>query len=121
MNNSKFALEHSTLSEEETVDRTPELREREGTLIKILEAIQTISGSKEWSTLKTELFDGVVEKLERDLLGEAKQQDPDKQRLASLNGQFVWAKKYSDLDSLGNVFRLELTNIRKQLYGNREN
>lgn len=116
MNNSKLAIEHSALSEEE-IDRTPWLREREGTLITILEALQTISESKEWSTLKNHIFDGVVEKLEKDLLSEAKQQDPDKQKLASLTGQFTWAKKYADLESLAGIFRLELTQIRKQLYG----
>lgn len=114
MNNSNLGLETETLSEQE-VDRAPWLRERESELVRVIEAILAIEDTKEWSTLKNYVFDGVVEKLERDLLSEAKKEDPDKQKLASLNGQFVWAKKYADLKGLADVFRKELTNIRNQL------
>lgn len=115
MNNSKLALDN--VFEEPEVDRTPELRKREADLVKIIEALGVIAGSKEWSTLKNTVFDGVVETLEKQLTSEAKKDTPNTQVLAKINGQLVWAKKYVDLESLGTFFRIELTNIRQQLYG----
>lgn len=117
MNNSKFAIDN--VFEEKIPDKTPELRKRESELMNIIEALGVIADSKEWSTLKTTVFNGVMETLERQQKNEASKDDPDKMALAKINGQLVWARKYADLDSLTNVFRLELTNIRTQikLYG----
>lgn len=117
MNNSKFAIDKFSLEETSSVDRTPWLREREGELIKIIEAIGEIEESTAWGTLKNTVFDGVVQTLERQLKTEASKDEPMQMALAKINGQLVWARKYSDLKELSQVFRLELTNIRQQLYG----
>lgn len=117
MNNSKFAIDKFSLEETSSVDRTPWLREREGELIKIIEAIGEIEESTAWGTLKNTVFDGVVQSLERQLKTEASKDEPMQMALAKINGQLVWARKYSDLKELSQVFRLELTNIRQQLYG----
>jgi hypothetical protein len=118
MNNSKIAIDKFSLEEEKPVDRTPWLREREGELIKIIEALNEIEESKPWSTLKNTVFDGVVETLERQLKVEASKDDPNTLVLSKINGQLVWARKYANLKDLSNVFRTELTNIRKQLHEN---
>lgn len=115
MNNSKFAVEN--VFKEEVVDRKPQLREEESKLVKIIEALATIADSKEWSTLKNTVFDGVVETLDKQLKNEASKDDPDKMVLAKINGQLVWARKYADLESLAGVFRLQLTQVRTLLYG----
>jgi len=119
MNNSKFAIEGAALKNE-MVNRQPFLQEREGELIAILDAIRTVQGSKAWSTLKTEVFDGLVERLTKDLQTEAKKETPDGLKLNRLAGQLKWAERYSDLSKLELEFRLELTNIRTQLYGKTE-
>lgn len=115
MNNSKFAIEH--LFDEPKVDHKPELRENEVRLVKTIEALRAIAKTKEWSTLKNTVFDGVVETLENRLKSEASKKAPDTMELARINGQLVWARKYADLDSLAELFRLELTHVRTQLYG----
>jgi hypothetical protein len=117
MNNSFLAIENLSLSVEEKTDNLPILREREGKIIKILDAIQGISGSKEWSTLKEEVFESLTENLERQISSEARKESPDTLKLNRLAGQLIWAEKYSSLEKLENIFRVELTNIRKQLYG----
>lgn len=117
MNNSKLAIENISLTVEEPVDRKPYLREREGTLVKLLDAVRKVESSKEWGTLKTELFDALVNTLTRDLSTEAKKEDPDTLKLNRLAGQLKWAEKYSDLKKLEDTFRLELTQVRKYLYG----
>lgn len=118
MNNSKIAFE--SIPSPVEIDRKPWLQKREGELVRTIEAIKEVRNTDAWSSLKNEVFDGVVEKLEKDLLAEAKKDSPDNLSLARLNGQLVWAKKFADLDQLANIFRLELANIRKFLYGSQE-
>ena len=116
MNNSKLAIDSVGIFEEPKVDTKPYLREREGQLLKIIEAIQGVNQSGHWGTLKTELFDTLVDRLENQLKDEGKKENPDSNKLNRLAGQLKWAEKYSDLTKLENVFRVELTSIRKQLH-----
>lgn len=118
MNNSKLAIDSISLQEEEpNVNRLPELRKKEGELINIIDSLQKIQVMPEWSSLKTQIFDGLVTTLEKELRTEAKRDNPDSSKLNRLAGQLKWAEKYSDLSKLENVFRVELTNLRKILYG----
>lgn len=118
MNNSKLAVESISLPKE--VDITPLLNEREGELINIIDAIQGIASTKEWSTLKEKVFDGLVATLSREIQSEARKDSPDTLKLNRLAGQLKWAEKYSDLSKLENVFRLELTNVRIKLHGQKD-
>ena len=115
MNNSRIVIDNASVEEE--FDRAPVLREREAELVKIIEAIKGVISSEEWSSLKNLVWDGVVETLERQQKSEASKEEINTLALSKINGQLVWAKKYADLESLANVFRLELTNIRQILYG----
>lgn len=117
MNNSRLAIEKVSLYSEETVDRTPELREQEAELLTVLNALTTVISSQEWGTLKMKLFDTVLENLTKDLLEESKKEIPDTGKLNRLTGQILWAEKYVDLQKLGEGLRLQLTQIRKILYG----
>lgn len=116
MNNSKLAIDNFSI-EEKQVDISPRLRERLNELVIIIEALEGVAASKEWSSLTKLVFNGVVEKLESDLLKEAKKDNPDQLALARLNGQVVWAKKYADLNGLANIFKSELKNVNDKLHG----
>lgn len=116
MNNSRLAIESVSLSEEKS-DRTPLLREREGQLITILDSLRKVQESNEWSSLKIHIFDDVVKSLSKDLRLEARADAPNPLKLRYLTGQLKWAEKYSDLKKLEDSYRLELTNVRKLLYG----
>lgn len=118
MNNSFLYFE--TPVKEKTVDVTPKLREREAELVKIIEALTEINKGKEWSTLKKYIFDGLVERLEKELKAEARKDGPDSNKLGKLSGQLLWAERYADLNKLIAQFRTELTNIRLQLHGKSE-
>lgn len=120
MNNSKLAVEQVSLSSETPVDIRPILREKEGELITILSAIQGVSETNEWSILKEKVFNGLTATLNREIQSEARKESPDVLKLNRLAGQLKWAEKYSDLSKLEQVFRTELSNIRKQLYGKTE-
>ena len=117
MNNSKLAIESVHLVNEETRDIKPILREREGKLVKILDAIRGVMDTVEWTTLKEEIFDDLSTTLEKQISIEARKETPDTLKLNRLAGQLKWAEKFSDFKKLEQVFRTELNNIRQQLYG----
>lgn len=100
---------------QEIEGRVPQLRNREGELVKIVEAIRKVRETAEWSTLKTYIFDGVLESLESKLKAESHRAEIDSKEIYKLQGQIAWAKKYSNLDTLASAFTLELTNVRLQL------
>ena len=101
-------------------DLGPRLQAEEARLLRIIEAIQGIVQSKEWSTLKTELFDSLVNVLEKDLRTEAKKENPDPNKLTRLSGEIKWAERYSDLTKLENSYRVQLQNCRLKLHGKSE-
>lgn len=115
MNNSKLAIEAVSLSEESRPDIKPQLREKEATLIRVIEAIQRVEKSPEWRTLKIELFDGLLASLEKELREEAKKETPNVLKLRNLAGQLKWADRYANLSKLEADKRNELTGIRKNL------
>ena len=120
MNISKLAIEYSALEEPKAVDKTPLLRTREGELVRIIEAARRVVSTEEWGTLKKLIFDKLVENLERNLREEATKDNPSVAALAKINGQLIWARKYADLSKLADVYRLELTNVKKTLHEKEE-
>lgn len=90
-------------------------RQREGELTKIIEALKRIEASEDWSTLKTEVFDGALDSLEGRLVSECKKPVLNNPEIYRLQGQIQWAKKYADLATLTQAYRLELIRLRQQL------
>ncbi len=115
MNNSFLVFEAGTLKEE-LVDTT-RFSEREVELVKIIDALQQVQKSPEWSTLKIKVFDGLVDSLTQGITYEARKETPDPLKLNRLAGQLKWAEWYSDLKKLETAFRLELKSVRLQLHG----
>lgn len=113
MNNSKLTLDNFNIDRD--VDRTPWLREREATLVRLVETLRRVAASEDWSSLKKELFDGVVETLEKNQKAEAESDKPDPLKLTNITGQLAWARKYSDLNKMADIYMAELQNVRQQL------
>lgn len=116
MNNGFISLAGDT--PEKPVEVTEKLRSEEGRLVKIIEAVRSVQQTEAWSTLKIEVFDSLTDKLERELKREAEEDDPDPSKLNRINGQLIWARKYSDLNKLEREKMVELQRIKHQLYGN---
>lgn len=116
MNNSFFAIESQNLAQTNAENIIPYLREREVKLTKLITAIEGLEKSKEWSSLKEELFDGLVERFSKELFSEAKKDIPDQLKLAKLSGKLAIAESY-DLSKLKQEYRNELLNIKNQLHG----
>lgn len=100
---------------------TEEVKEKiqleEAKMVRIIEATKAILNSKEWSTLKIELFDNIVSVLEKELKIEAERPEPNPHKLNRITGNLEWARKYSSLEKLENEYRVKLQNVRIQLHG----
>ena len=114
MNNSQVKID---IQPENNGDIVPRLRAEEARLLRIVEALQAVQSSKEWSSLKTEVFDNLVNVLERDLRTEAEKLDPSSNKQNRIMGKLEWARRFSDLHKFENEKRVELQNVRLQLYG----
>lgn len=113
-------MESVQISEPEERDIKPILRSEETRIANIINATKEIEQTKAWSTLKTEVFDSLVNVLEKDLKSEAEKPDVDPQRLNRISGELKWARKFSDLKKFENEKTVELKRIRLQLYGKSE-
>lgn len=114
MNNAFISLEPESGSREDTDTR---LQGEEAKLLRVIEAVQVLQKSREWSTLKTDVFEHLALSLERELRTEAKKEDPDSKKLNRLSGELKWADRFSNLDKFENDYRVKLQNIRLQLHG----
>lgn len=95
-------------------DSEQKLRDRQNELIKILEAIDALLKVKAWQTLKELVFDGVVERLDRQLLSEAKKPEIEVSKIYFLQGEMAWARRYADLKSYAGMLENELKGIIKR-------
>ena len=93
------------------------LRAEESRVVRIIEAFDAVSLTKEWKILKTEIFDNLVNTLERNIQTEAKKESIDSQKLNRLAGELHWAEKYADLSKLEQFYKIQLKSIRIKLYG----
>lgn len=83
-------------------------RKRE--LVQIIEAIGEVEKNKDWQMVKELVFDPLIERLERDLLAEAKTEALNVPKILRLQGQLTNAKRY-DLRALYDKFRNELQGL----------
>lgn len=109
MNNASITID------EEEIDRTPWLRQKEVELVKNIEAINAVLKTEEWQTLRELMFDGLLAGLEKRLIQEAEKKEVDNPELYRLQGQIAWAKTYANLGKLVERFKTELSAIKKHI------
>ncbi len=110
MNNSQIAMENISLELENNVDIKPTLRAKEQDLVEIIEAIEKVSSSSYWKTLKLKVLDGVLSSLQTRIKNEKNPTE-----IYRLQGQIIWAEKYCDLEKLAQAYQNELLNLRTKL------
>lgn len=91
------------------------LRDRQQVLIQIVTSVDEVLKTKAWQTLKELVFDERVESLERQLLTEAKTDEISNKNLYRLQGELIWARRYSDLKSYAEMCAKELLGIKEKL------
>ena len=114
MNNSKLFTE-IIYELEETEDKVSFLQKQQGELAQVIEVINRIEANEDWQKLKRLLLDGIVVNLEKQLLLETTKDEINPPKIYRLQGQLVWAKKYSDLKKLSEAKRQQIENIKNQI------
>ena len=114
MNNGKLTLDALSLTSE---DRIGPLKEREAHLVKVLEAIKGVVETREWSSLKTLIFDSRLEETRKAIFLEARKETPNLQILAKLNGKYEEVRKYANLHEFAKTLEQELTSLRLKIHG----
>lgn len=112
--NNAFLQEEQEIKEDNSVT----LRKRQTEVVKIIEAINALAQREEWHVLKELIFDGIVEKLEKNLQQEAKKLELQPADIYRLQGELKWARRYSDLYKLAETYKAEINSITKKLNEN---
>lgn len=113
MNNGQIEID----AEWQDIDLTLNLQERKGILLRLITAIDSLSKNDDWHTLKELLFDGQVERLEKQLLYEAKANELSSPTIYRLQGNLEWARRWN-LYKLAETYNKELNQITKKLNEN---
>lgn len=103
------------INDEPEIDRTPWFRQRETELITTIETIRRVAQSDDWIKLKSLIFEGLEESLDKRLKSEAEKLEVNLPETYRLQGQLIWAKKYADFDKLAEFFKNELIGVRNNL------
>lgn len=90
------------------------LNARRAELVKTVEAIDGVLKSRDWHVLREMMFDGLVERLERQLLTEAKKPKVEADKIYFLQGELATAKRF-DLASYAEMCKKELEGIKLNL------
>lgn len=102
--------------EEKEDNRLSFLQQKQGELAQLVEAINRVEANDDWRKLRELFLNGIVDRLERQLRDEAQKSEVDLPKIYRLQGQIEWAKRYSDLKKISDEKRLEIENLKKQIY-----
>jgi len=91
------------------------LREEQSRLLKIVDALTKLDKTKEWETLKELIFTKSLVAIERQLLNETLAKEVDVNKIYRLQGEWAWAKQYSDVDRFVETLKRQLEEIKKRL------
>ena len=91
------------------------LRQEQARLIKLIDALVKLEKSQEWAVLKELVFDKSLEAIQRQITSEALAVTIDINKLYKLQGEWAWAKQYSDTNRFVDTLKKQLEDIKKRL------
>lgn len=101
--------------DELTEERRAQLRETQTQLLRQLDALAKLDEREEWQTLKELVFNKSVASIERQQLLEAQAKEISLPKLYKLQGEWEWAKRYSDVDRFADSLKKQLKEIKSLL------
>lgn len=104
-------MNNAFILEEPLSEAVPKNSDERVRLEKMIEALATIIESKEWQVLHDLHFSQEKQRIERLLIAEAQKDEVSTERLYRLQGEYIWAKRYSDFVSWAKNLKNQLTKI----------
>jgi hypothetical protein len=98
-----------------TDDVKAQLRLEQNRLIKIIEAFVKLDNNKDWQTVKELVFDTSLQAIERQIFVESLTPTIKTDKLYNLQGQWAWAKQYSDVNRFVDNLKKQLEEIKRKL------
>jgi hypothetical protein len=102
-------MDEFILEEQPKVDTS----EERGRLARLIEAIANLVVTKEWQTLQELHFKPEADRIERLLLIEAKKSQVNEREIYKLQGELIWASRYSDLPEWARVLTHQLNKLKQ--------
>jgi hypothetical protein len=84
-------------------------------LIKLLEALSRLETNDDWKTLKELVFDKSISSIERQLLNETLNKEVNLNQIYKLQGEWAWAKQYTDVNRFIETLRKQLEDVKSKL------
>ena len=91
------------------------LREKQSEIARIMEALDGLEKTKDWKVLKELLFAPSLEAIERQMRNEVLAPKIDIEKLYRLQGEWAWARQYTDLPSFIKTLKIQLEGIKNKL------
>ncbi len=107
-------MEGLTLTIKEQVQTRYE--EKRVELVKIIEAFEKLEESKEWQTVKELVFNKSLESIEKLIMSESIMPVIDEHKLYRLQGEWMWAKKFTDINRYIETTKKQLADIKTKLH-----
>ena len=92
-----------------------QLRQEQTRLVKIIEALMKLDGSKEWQVLREEVFDKSRQVIERQLMNEGLAQEVKTPKIYRLQGEYAWASQFCDINRFAETLKKQLEEIKRKL------
>ena len=101
------------------IELTPEveikLRERQGELVQIIEAIERLEKNKDWQTIKELVFGKWLEAVERQIFNETLSKEINTPKLYRLQGEWASARQYAKPVEFAKQLAVQLQGIKNKL------
>lgn len=84
-------------------------------LIRLVESLSRLETNEDWKTLKELVFEKSVSSIERQLLNETLNKEINTNQIYKLQGEWAWAKQYTDVSRFIETLRKQLEDVKSKL------
>lgn len=107
------------MDELDKIELTPEvevkLRERQGELVKVIQAFEGLEKNKDWQVVKELVFGKWKEAVERQIFNEALSKEISTPNQYRLQGEWASARQYADPIGFAKTLAVQLQGIKNKL------
>lgn len=91
------------------------LKDKQSELLKVLEALNGLEKNKDWQTLKELVYQKSLESVEAQMKSECLSTELNLPKLYRLQGEWSWAKQFTDIPAFAENVKKQLATIKQML------
>lgn len=97
------------------IDEKIQLQEIYDRLVRLIEALARLETNDDWKILKELVFDKSLSSIERQLMNETLNKEVNLNQIYKLQGEWAWAKQFTDVNRLIETYRKQLEDIKSKI------